>query len=177
MDKLLAGLPELGNSANVRGQQMAQIGSESVNNETLMMLGKRVPARVKQADADGIVVTPGTDTLEETAYFTNFVIRTSKSMGMGGSRRPGTALFANGALNLFYAPSVAASNDAAFKSRRGALGIVVEGNNYWFRVPVKRHTAQSAFNIDDFETQASAMARWRRFLLLRCKAFTPRAFR
>ena len=98
-------------------------------------------------------------------------------MGMGGSRRPGTALFANGTLNLFYAPSVAASNDAAFKSRRGALGMVVEGNNYWFRVPVKRHTAQSAFNIDDFGTQASAMARWRRFLLLRCKAFTPRAFR
>ena len=81
MDKLLAGLPELGNAANVRGEQTAQIGSESVNNETLMMLGKRVPARVRQADADGIVVTPGTDTLEETAYFTNFVIRPANPWG------------------------------------------------------------------------------------------------
>lgn len=104
MGKLLVGLPEVGNAANVRGEQAAQIGSESVNKEILMTLGKRVPARVRQADADGIVVTPDTDTLEETACFTNLVIRTSKSMGVVGCRRPGTALSANGAPNLFYAP-------------------------------------------------------------------------
>ena len=81
MDKLLVGLPELGNAANVPGEQTAQIDSKSVDNKTLMALGKRVPARVKQADADGIVVTPGTDTLEETAYFTNFVIRPANPWG------------------------------------------------------------------------------------------------
>ena len=176
MGKLLAGLPEVGNAANVRGEQAAQIGSESVNKETLMTLGKRVPARVRQADADGIVVTPGTDTLDETACFTNLVIGTSKSMEVVGPRRPGTALSANGALNLFYAPSVAASKDAAFKSRCSPLGMVVEGNNDWFRAPAKRHTAQSAFNIDDFETQAPATAR-RRLLSRRCKTFAPRASR
>ncbi|WP_371327388.1 asparaginase [Polaromonas sp. A23] len=182
VDKLLAGLPELANVANVRGEQVAQIASESFDNETLMKLGKRVSALVKQADVDGIVVTHGTDTLEETAYFLSLVIRTSKPIVVVGSMRPGTALSADGALNLFNAVSVAGSKDAAgkgvlvtmndeiqsgrdvaktinikteaFKSQWGPLGMVVEGKNYWFRAPVKRHTAQSEFNIDEFEALA-----------------------
>ena len=182
VDKLLAGLPELVNVANVRGEQVSQIASESFTNDNLMKLGKRVSALVKQADVDGIVVTHGTDTLEETAYFLSLVIRTSKPIVVVGSMRPGTALSADGALNLFDAVSVAASKDAAgkgvlvtmndeiqsgrdvtktinikteaFKSQWGPLGMVVEGNNYWFRAPVKRHTAQSEFNIDEFDTLA-----------------------
>ncbi len=183
VDKLLAGLPELASVANVRGEQVSQIASESFNNETLMKLGKRVSALVKQADVDGVVVTHGTDTLEETAYFLNLVIRTNKPIVVVGSMRPGTALSADGALNLFNAVSVAASKDSggkgvlvtmndeinsgrdvaklinikteAFKSQWGPLGMVVEGNNYWFRAPVKRHTAQSEFNIDEFDALAS----------------------
>jgi glutamin-(asparagin-)ase len=182
VDKLLAGLPELANVANVKGEQVSQIASESFTNDNLMKLGKRISALVKQADVDGIVVTHGTDTLEETAYFLNLVIRTSKPIVVVGSMRPGTALSADGALNLFNAVSVAASKDAAgkgvlvtmndelqsgrdvaktinikteaFKSQWGPLGMVVEGNNYWFRAPVKRHTAQSEFNIDEFEALA-----------------------
>jgi glutamin-(asparagin-)ase len=182
VDKLLAGLPELANVANVRGEQVAQIASESFDNDTLMKLGKRVSALVKQSDVDGIVVTHGTDTLEETAYFLSLVIRTSKPIVVVGSMRPGTALSADGALNLFNAVSVAGSKDAAgkgvlvtmndeiqsgrdvaktinikteaFKSQWGPLGMVVEGRNYWFRAPVKRHTAQSEFNIDEFEALA-----------------------
>ncbi|WP_425195271.1 asparaginase [Polaromonas sp.] len=182
VDKLLAGLPELANVANVRGEQVAQIASESFDNETLMKLGKRVSALVKQADVDGIVITHGTDTLEETAYFLSLVIRTSKPIVVIGSMRPGTALSADGALNLFNAVSVAGSKDAAgkgvlvtmndeiqsgrdvsktinikteaFKSQWGPLGMVVEGKNYWFRAPVKRHTAQSEFNIDEFDALA-----------------------
>lgn len=182
VDKLLAGLPELANVANVKGEQVSQIASESFTNDNLMKLGKRISALVKQSDVDGIVVTHGTDTLEETAYFLNLVIRTSKPIVVVGSMRPGTALSADGALNLFNAVSVAASKDAAgkgvlvtmndelqsgrdvakiinikteaFKSQWGPLGMVVEGQNYWFRAPVKRHTAQSEFNIDDFEALA-----------------------
>ncbi len=155
VDKLLAGLPELANVANVKGEQVSQIASESFTNDNLMKLGKRVSALVKQADVDGIVITHGTDTLEETAYFLNLVIRTDKPIVVVGSMRPGTALSADGALNLFNAVSVAASKDAAgkgvlvtmndeiqsgrdvtktinikteaFKSQWGPLGMVVEG--------------------------------------------------
>lgn len=182
VDKLLAGLPELANVANVKGEQVLQIASESFTNDNLMKLGKRVSALVKQADVDGIVVTHGTDTLEETAYFLNLVIRTDKPIVVVGSMRPGTALSADGALNLFDAVSVAGSKDAvgrgvlvtmndeiqsgrdvtkkinikteAFKSQWGPLGMIVEGQNYWFRAPVKRHTNQSEFNIDEFEALA-----------------------
>lgn len=182
VDKLLAGLPELANVANIKGEQVSQIASESFTNDNLLKLGKRISALVKQPDVDGIVVTHGTDTLEETAYFLNLVIRTNKPIVVVGSMRPGTALSADGALNLFDAVSVAASKDAAgkgvlvtmndeiqsgrdvsktinikteaFKSQWGPLGMVVEGNNYWFRAPVKRHTLQSEFNIDEMDTLA-----------------------
>ena len=176
VDKLIAGLPEIANVANVKGEQVFQIASESFTNDTLMTLGRRVSALVKQADVDGIVVTHGTDTLEETAYFLNLVIHTDKPIIVVGSMRPGTALSADGALNLLNAVTVAASPDAvgkgvlvtmndeiqsgrdvsktvnikteAFKSQWGPLGMVVEGKNYWFRAPVKRHTWQSEFDID-----------------------------
>ncbi|QTN28104.1 asparaginase [Rhodoferax sp. AJA081-3] len=183
VDKLLAGLPELSNVANVKGEQVFQIASESFTNDNLLTLGRRVSALVKQADVDGVVVTHGTDTLEETAYFLNLVIHTNKPIVVVGSMRPGTALSADGALNLLNAVTVAASKDAAgkgvlvtmndeiqsgrdvsksvnikteaFKSQWGALGMVVEGKNYWFRAPVKRHTAQSEFNIDSISTLAA----------------------
>src|SRR3989344_1826145 len=179
VDKLLAGLPELANVAKVSGEQVFQIASESFTNEHLLRLGQRVSALAKQADVDGIVITHGTDTLEETAYFLNLTVRTNKPIVVVGSMRPGTALSADGALNLYDAVTVAASKDAAgkgvlvtmndeiqsgrdvsktinikteaFKSQWGPLGMVVEGKNYWFRAPVKRHTMQSEFNIDDIK--------------------------
>ena len=115
VDKLLAGLPELSNVAKVSGEQVFQIASESFTNEHLLKLGQRVSALSKQADVDGIVITHGTDTLEETAYFLNLTVRTNKPIVVVGSMRPGTALSADGALNLYDAVTVAASKDAAGK--------------------------------------------------------------
>lgn len=180
VDKLIAGLPELSKLANVRGEQTLQIASENFTNEDLLKLAHRVSALAKQADVDGIVITHGTDTLEETAYFLNLTIHTDKPVVVVGSMRPGTALSADGALNLYDAVAVAGSKDAAgkgvlvtmndeiqsgrdvskainikteaFKSQWGPLGMVVEGKNYWFRAPVKRHTSQSEFNIDDIKS-------------------------
>ena len=180
VEKLIAGLPELAAVANVKGEQVFQVASESLTNDNLLTLAKRVSALSKQADVDGIVITHGTDTLEETAYFLTLTVRTNKPIVVVGSMRPGTALSADGALNLYSAVNVAGSKDAmgkgvlvtmndnidsgrdvsksiniktsAFSSQWGPLGMVVEGKNYWFRAPVKRHTMNSEFDIDSITT-------------------------
>ncbi|MGR4868979.1 asparaginase [Variovorax sp. LARHSF232] len=179
VEKLIAGLPELSKVANVRGEQVFQVASESMTNANLLALAKRVSQLAKQPDVDGIVITHGTDTVEETAYFLTLTVRTDKPIVMVASMRPGTALSADGALNLFDAVSVAGSKDArskgvlltmndsiesgrdvsknvnikpsAFSSQWGSLGMVVEGRNYWFRAPVKRHTVNSEFDIDKID--------------------------
>lgn len=180
VDKLLAGLPELAGVAQVRGDQIFQIASESFTNEALVQLGKRVSSLVKDPAVNGVVVTHGTDTLEETSFFLNLVIQTDKPIVVVGSMRPGTAMSADGALNLYNAVVLAASpssrgkgvlvsmnddilsgRDAtkrvniktnAFSSQWGALGMLVEGKTYWFRSVAKRHTAASEFDIDRIDS-------------------------
>ncbi len=180
VDKLIAGVPELAKVAAVRGEQVFQIASESFTDAHLLTLAKRVSALSKQADVDGIVITHGTDTLEETAYFLHLVVHTEKPIVLVGSMRPGTAMSADGMLNLYNAVAAAAAKDArgkgvlvamndelnsgrdvskminiqtgAFKSPWGPLGMIVEGKNYWFRLPAKRHTVNSEFDIDRIDS-------------------------
>jgi glutamin-(asparagin-)ase len=180
VEALIAGVPELANIANVRGVQAMQIASESFTNEKLLQLGRAIDALVKDPAIDGVVITHGTDTLEETAFFLNLVIHTDKPIVVVGSMRPGTALSADGALNLFDAVVVAGAKEArakgvlvvmndqidsgrdvtkriniktnAFSSQWGALGLVVEGKTYWFRLPAKTHTMQSEFDITRIKT-------------------------
>jgi glutamin-(asparagin-)ase len=180
VEKLLAGLPELADVASVRGEQVFQIASESFTNEKLVTLAKRVSALAKDPAVDGIVVTHGTDTLEETSFFLTLVVHTDKPIVMVASMRPGTAMSADGMLNLYDAVVLAADKESrgkgvlismnddilsgrdagkriniktnAFGSQWGALGMVVEGRSYWFRAPVKRHTMASEFDIDKIET-------------------------
>jgi len=175
IEQLIAGVPELSQLADVRGEQVMQIASESITNDNLLQLGRRVAELADSKDVDGIVITHGTDTLEETAYFLNLVEKTDKPIIVVGSMRPGTAMSADGMLNLYNAVAVASSKDArgkgvlvtmndeiqsgrdvskminikteAFKSAWGPLGMVVEGKSYWFRLPAKRHTMDSEFDI------------------------------
>jgi len=180
VDKLIAGVPELADIANVRGEQVFQIASESFTNEKLVTLAKRVSALAKDPAVDGIVITHGTDTLEETSFFLTLVVHTDKPIVVVGSMRPGTAMSADGTLNLYDAVAVAAAKESrskgvlivmnddilsgrdsgkriniktnAFGSQWGALGSIVEGKTYWFRAPVKRHTMGSEFDIDAITT-------------------------
>lgn len=180
VEQLIAGIPELSKLANVRGEQVMQIASESITNENLLQLGRRVSELADSKDVDGIVITHGTDTLEETAYFLNLVEKTDKPIIVVGSMRPGTAMSADGMLNLYNAVAVASSKEArgkgvlvtlndeiqsgrdvskminikteAFKSAWGPLGMVVEGKSYWFRLPAKRHTMDSEFDIKNIKS-------------------------
>lgn len=180
IEQLIAGIPELSKLANVRGEQVMQIASESITNDNLLQLGRRVSELADSKDVDGIVITHGTDNLEETAYFLNLVEKTDKPIIVVGSMRPGTAMSADGMLNLYNAVAVASSKEArgkgvlvtmndeiqsgrdvskminikteAFKSAWGPLGMVVEGKSYWFRLPAKRHTMDSEFDIKNIKS-------------------------
>ncbi|RKG35721.1 type II asparaginase [Acinetobacter guerrae] len=179
VDALINAVPQVKDLANVSGVQALQIASESITDKELLSLARQVNDLVKKPSVNGIVITHGTDTLEETAFFLNLVIHTDKPIVLVGSMRPSTALSADGPLNLYSAVALAASDDAknkgvmvlmndsifaardvtktinihtnAFASQWGALGTLVEGKPYWFRSSVKRFNNSSEFNIEDIK--------------------------
>ena len=180
IDKIIAAVPEVKKVANVKGEQIFQIGSESFNNERLLKLAHRVSELLKSDDVDGIVITHGTDTLEETSYFLNLTLKSRKPVVLVGAMRPGTALSADGPLNVYNAVVVAASKQAAglgtlvvmndeihsardvtktnslkvetFRSLYGPLGTVVESQLRFYRAPIRPHTLQSEFDIDKIQS-------------------------
>jgi L-asparaginase len=113
VDKLISNVPELTKVANVRGEQVFQIASESITMENWLTLAKRVNQLLAQDNVDGIVITHGTDTLEETAYFLDLVVKSEKPVVLVGSMRPGTAMSADGPLNLYRAVILAGTKEAA----------------------------------------------------------------
>lgn len=179
VDALINAVPQVKDLANVSGVQALQIASESITDKELLSLARQVNELVKKPSVNGIVITHGTDTLEETAFFLNLVVHTDKPIVLVGSMRPSTALSADGPLNLYSAVALAASDDAknkgvmvlmndsifaardvtktinihtnAFASQWGALGTLVEGKPYWFRNSVKRQTNTSEFNIENIK--------------------------
>jgi glutamin-(asparagin-)ase len=179
VDKIIAAVPEMKSVANVRGEQIFQIGSESYNDERLLKLAKRVSELVKQPDVDAVMITHGTDTIEETSYFLNLTLKTEKPVVIVGAMRPGTALSADGPLNLYNASVVAASPEArakgvlvvlndeihsardvtksnalkveTFRSLYGPLGVVVESKPYFYRLPARPHTTQTEFDIEGID--------------------------
>ena len=101
--------------ANVSGEQVFQIASENMSNEHWLTLAKRVNTLLAQPNVDGIVITHGTDTLEETAYFLNLVVKSRKPVVLVGAMRPSTALSADGPINLYNSVLLAASPEAVGK--------------------------------------------------------------
>jgi len=112
IDVLLQAVPEIHKVANVKGEQISNIGSESMNNKIWLKLAKRINELLAKPDVDGIVITHGTDTLEETAYFLNLVTKSDKPVVIIGAMRPATAISADGPVNILNAVNLAASKDA-----------------------------------------------------------------
>jgi len=180
VDRIIAAVPDIAKVANVTGEQIFQVPSESFNDERLIKLGKRLSELLRQRDVDGIVVTHGVDTIEETAYFLNLTLKSRKPVVLVGAMRPGTALSSDGALNLYEAVQVAASKEAVGKgtlvvmnneihsgrdvtmndavktntlrSPYGPLGLVVEGKVMFYRQSTRPHTVASEFDIDKLST-------------------------
>lgn len=176
IDKVIASVPQLKDIANVTGEQVANVGSENVDNALLLKLAKRVNQLLNDDQVDGIVVTHGTDTLEETAYFLHLVVKSDKPVVVVGSMRPASAISADGPLNLYHAVKIASTKEAkgkgvmvtlndriasarfitktnttttdSFKSlEQGYIGEVAGEVVSFYNEPTRKHTAESEFDI------------------------------
>ncbi|CAM3989608.1 type II asparaginase [Mesobacillus zeae] len=180
VDQLVEAVPELKELANISGQQVCKIDSSAMTNEILLDLAKEVDKQLKDPKINGIVITHGTDTLEETAYFLNLVIKSDKPVVLVGSMRPSTALSADGPLNLYNAVAIAASEESKGKgvlvalndkigSARdttktnttsvdtfgsqdfGYLGLVQGGKPYFYTESTRKNTTETEFNVNDIK--------------------------
>ena len=137
VDALLAAVPDLANLADCTGEQIANVGSQNMNDEVWLALAKRINELVK-TDIDGIVVTHGTDTMEETAYFLSLVAHTYKPVVLTGSMRPSTAMSADGPLNIYNAVAVAAD----IKARGRGVMVVANDEIHGARSIIKLNTTE-----------------------------------
>ena len=177
---LISHLPQLGRLAELQVEQLLQIDSADFTDDKLLMLARRVASLCARDDVDGVVVTHGTDTMEESAYFLHLTVKSPKPIVFTGAMRPGTALAADGPANLLHAVAVAAhpgtggrgvlvvmneeihsARDVAkvhsmrvdaFASPHGPLGLVAEEMPRWYRAVTRPHTVQSEFDIAAIST-------------------------
>ena len=174
IDALVAAVPQLATLAQIEVEQVAKLGSQDMNEAVWRKLAARAQAAVADPAIAGVVITHGTDTMEETAYFLSLVIRSEKPVVLVGAMRPATAMSADGPMNLFNAIAVATTpaarsrgvlvvaNDEIHFARevtktnttqlgtfhsgqRGLAGLVNAGRPHFYAPPVRRHTAASEF--------------------------------
>jgi L-asparaginase len=177
VDQLLAAVPQAKKLATLRGEQISNIGSQDMNDEVWLKLARRVNELVAMPTVQGIVITHGTDTIEETAYFLNLVVKSTKPVVLTAAMRPSTALSADGPLNFYNAVAVAANKEAVGRGvlvvvndwihgassltktsttavqtfmspLRGLIGTVAYGTAEFYRGPVGRNTVDSDFSLD-----------------------------
>ena len=106
VNSLLSAVPNLDKLAVITGEQVANIGSQDMNDEVWLKLAKRVNAVLAESGTDGVLITHGTDTLEETSYFLSLVTKSDKPVVMVGSMRPATAISADGPGNIYNGVAV-----------------------------------------------------------------------
>lgn len=137
VDDLIKAVPTMTNFAELSGEQVANIGSQTMNHEVWLKLAKRVN-EVLDDDTDGVVITHGTDTMEETAYFLSLVLTSDKPVVLVGSMRPATAIGADGPANLYNAVALAANPDSR---GRGPL-VLLNDTIQYARETQKMHTTR-----------------------------------
>src|SRR5436309_9612921 len=175
--ELLQQLPELKSIAEVQEVPFRRLPSHALVDKDWLDLVRTVHSIFDQDKADGIVITHGTNTLEETAYFLNLTLKTDKPVVLVGSMRPSSAVSADGYLNVLNAVRVAADpqsrgrgclvvmNDTIFNGRDvtknatyrveafqsrdlGPLGFAdADGTVVYYHQPARRHTINSEFDI------------------------------
>src|ERR1700745_2076541 len=175
--ELLQQLPELKNIAEVQEIPFRRLPSHALVDKDWLDLVRTIHSIFDQDKADGIVITHGTNTIEETAYFLNLTLKTDKPVVLVGSMRPSSAVSADGYLNVLNAVRVAADprsrgrgclvvmNDTIFNGRDvtknstyrveafqsrdlGPLGFAdADGTVVYYHQPVRKHTTQTEFDV------------------------------
>jgi L-asparaginase len=127
IDTLIQSVPELSTYAGITGEQVYNLNSDEITPAIWLNLSRRANDLLSSPDVDGIVITHGTDTLEDTAYFLNLVVKSEKPIVITGAMRPATAISADGPLNLLNAVILAGSSDAKGKGVLIALNGEING--------------------------------------------------
>jgi len=178
--ELLDDLPELKQLASIKVTEISNIGSGGMNTRLQLKLAKEINAALARPEVSGAVVTHGTATLEETAYFLNLVVKSDKPVVVVGAMRPFTAASRDGPFNLYNAVRVATSpkakglgvlimlNDEINAARDttktntyrmetfvardlGPLGYADSDQIVFYRRPIYRHTFKSEFDISKLD--------------------------
>lgn len=177
IDALLDGVQGITKLASIQGEQIFNISSDDVTAANWLTLAARINRLSEDPDMAGFVITHGTNTMEETAYFLNLTVKTDKPVVLTGSMRPATANSADGPQNLYEAVALAASDEArgkgvlvvfsdgiysascvqkancfrptAFDGRDfGCLGYLQDAMPVFLQYPAIRHTTASEFSVD-----------------------------
>ena len=178
VQQLLDAVPQAKKLAILRGEQISNIGSQDMNDEVWLKLANRVNELLAMPDVTGVVITHGTDTIEETAYFLNLVVKSRKPVVLTAAMRPATALSADGPLNFYNAVAVAGNKEAAGRGvlvvvndwihgassltktnttavqtflspLSGLIGTVAYGDIEFYRDPVGKNTTASEFSVSE----------------------------
>ena len=143
IETLINAVPEIKDLADVSGEQLCNIGSQDMNDAVWLKLAVRINQLLNEEGYDGVLVTHGTDTMEETAYFLSLTVHSDKPVVLAGAMRPSTAISADGPANLYN--GVATLVDPSSKGR----GVMVSMNNSLFsaKAVYKGHTT----DLDTFQ--------------------------
>ncbi len=177
---LLDAVPQILDLADVTGEQLVNIGSQDMNDEVWLKLAKRVNQILNEEDYDGVVITHGTDTMEETAYFLNLTVKSDKPVILAGSMRPSNAIGADGPANLYNAVAAAISpackglgvlccmNNQLLDAKTvikthtidcdtfeggpsGIIGYIFNGQAHILQTPNNKHTEDSVFDVSHLD--------------------------
>lgn len=181
--KLVEGLPDVQTLAEVTGEQYANLNSDDITQDMWLDLAKRLNALNQTGLYDGFVITHGTDTLEESAYFFQLTLKTASPVIVTGAMRPATATSADGPLNLLQSIALAASDEArgmgvlvafnegiysardvrkgnSFRTHAitggdmGALGLMRDETPMFYHKPLRAHTLATEFDLKDVTSLA-----------------------
>jgi L-asparaginase len=180
VNTLIAAVPNLDRLAQISGEQVANIGSQDMNDAVWLQLAKRLSQVLASPDVDAVLITHGTDTLEETSYFLSLVAKSDKPVVMVGSMRPATATSADGPANIYNGVAAAVHpgargrgvlvslNDEIHYARnavktdttslqtfaslnRGPAGLVHTGKVTWFQPMDRKQGAASEFSVEKLD--------------------------